>query len=287
MNDPSDTRLRQGKPSTTAQGAAEGRAAHQLLDRPLVFEDRLAVRVLGTGGEAKLRAELADHQTPLKRALRAQFVGRSRYAEDRLAAAVDEGTRQYVVLGAGLDTYACRHADGAVRVFEVDHPATQAWKRDRLTEIGLDIPASLAFAPIDFETEGLRDALSRAGFDHGARTFIACLGVSYYLQNEPFYETLRWAASLARDSKFVFDFMPPPSRQSAQMRAVVEQVAAKVTAQGEPLRSYFEPAELAGRMLALGFREAEDVTAAQVNAQYFEPVGSELRMGGYLMRACV
>ena len=287
MTDPDATRLRQGKPSATAQGAAEGRAAHQLLDRPLVFEDPLALRILGRDGEANLRAELANHQTPLMRALRGQFVGRGRYAEDALAAAVGRGTRQYVVLGAGLDTYACRHADGAVRVFEVDHPATQAWKRDRLTEIGLDIPASLAFAPIDFETEGLREALSRAGFDHSARTFIACLGVSYYLQNEQFYETLRWAASLARDSKFVFDFMPPPSRQSAQMRAVVEQVAAQVTAQGEPLRSYFEPAELAGRMLALGFREAEAVTAAQVNAQYFERLGSKLRMGGYLMRAGV
>lgn len=287
MTEPDTTRLRQGKPSTTAQGAAEGRAAHQLLDRPLVFEDRFAIRILGRDGEARLHAGLAEHQTPFRRALRAQFVGRGRYAEDRLAVAIGRGTRQYVVLGAGLDTYACRHADGAVKVFEVDHPATQAWKQARLAEVGIDMPASLSFAPIDFETEGLRDALCKGGFDHGAPAFVAWLGVSYYLQEEAFYATFRWAASLAAGSEIVLDFMPEPSQQSAPMRAALERVAANVTAQGEPLRSYFDPAELAGHALGLGFREAEVVIAGQVNAAYFEPLGSDLRMRGYLMRAIV
>jgi methyltransferase (TIGR00027 family) len=287
MTDPNQTRLRGGKPSTTAQGAAEGRAAHQLLDRPLIFEDRLAIRILGREGEAKLRAGLADHRAPFMRALRSQFVGRSRYAEDRVAAAISRGTRQYVVLGAGLDTYACRHADEKVRIFEVDHPATQAWKRDRLAEVGLDPPASLAFAPVDFESEGLGDALSKAGFDHAAPAFVAFLGVSYYLQADAFYESLRWAACLAAGSEIVFDFMPAPSQQSAQGRAVFEQVAARVASEGEPLRSTFEPAQLSERVLSLGFREAEVVTAGEVNAAYFEALGSDLRMRGYLMRACV
>ncbi len=287
MTDPDTTRLRQGKPSVTAQGAAEGRAAHQLLDQPLIFEDGLALRILGEEGEASLRAGLTRHQTPFMRALRGQFVGRSRYAEDALAAAVDDGARQYAILGAGLDTYACRHSDGPVRVFEVDHPATQAFKRDRLAEAGFGIPASLSFAPIDFETEGLRDALSRAGFDHGAQAFVACLGVTYYLQQEAFYETLSWVASLARGSRLVFDFISPPTEQSAQMRSVLEQLTPSVSQQGEPLRSYFEPTALAARMLDLGFREAHAVSAAQVNATYFEPSGSQLRMGGYLMRACI
>lgn len=287
VTDPDATRLRQGKPSATAQGAAEGRAAHQLLDRPLVFEDRLAVRVLGTGGEAKLRAELANHQTPLMRGLRGQFVGRGRYAEDALAAAVGRGTRQYVVLGAGLDTYAYRHAGSDVRVFEVDHPATQAWKRARLADVDIDVPMSLSFAPIDFEVQALPDGLSTAGFDKRAQAFVACLGVSYYVQAEAFYETLRWVALLAGGSEVAFDFMPPPAQLSAEARARFELVAAKVASHGEPIRSTFEPRQLRDRMLGLGFREAEVVTADQLNTRYFEPVGSELRMRGYLMHARV
>jgi methyltransferase (TIGR00027 family) len=279
--------LRQGKPSITAQGAAEGRAAHQLLDRPLIFEDRLALRILGKEGEAKLRSDLANHQAPLMRALRGQFVGRSRYAEDALAAAVGGGTRQYVVLGAGLDTYAYRHTGSAVRVFEVDHPATQAWKRERLAEVGIDVPTSLSFAPFDFGVQGLPDGLSKAGFDKREPTFVACLGVSYYLQAEAFHETLRWVASLAGSSELAFDFMPPQAQLSAQGRAAFEQVAAMVASHGEPVRSSFEPRQLSDRMLRLGFREAEVMTADEVNARSFEPVGSELRMRGYLMHARV
>jgi methyltransferase (TIGR00027 family) len=274
-------------PSTAAQGAAEGRAAHQLLDRPLIFEDRIALRILGEEGEAKLRSELTIHQTPLMRALRGQFVGRSRYAEDALATAIISGTRQYVILGAGLDTYAYRNAGNEARVFEVDHPATQAWKRNRLADVGIEVPTSLSFAPIDFEVQALPDGLSTAGFDKQAQAVVACIGVSYYVQAQAFYETLRWAASLPADSEIVFDFMPPPAQLSAQGRTAFEQVAAMVASHGEPLRSSFEPRQLSDSMLGLGFREGEVVTADQVNARYFQPVGSELRMRGYLMHARV
>ena len=140
---------------------------------------------------------------------------------------------------------------------------------------------------VDFETQRLGDALSEAGFDRNAPAFVAWLGVSYYLQEEAFYGTLGWAASLFAGSEIVFDFMPAPSQQSPQGRAMTEQVAARVASAGEPLRSYFEPAHLNERALNLGFCEAEVVTADQVNATYFEPLGSDLRMRGYLMRACV
>jgi methyltransferase (TIGR00027 family) len=279
--------LRQGVPSATAQGAAEGRAAHQLLDRPPIFEDRLAVRILGNDGETNLRANLANHQTPLMRALRGQFVGRGRYAEDALAAAVGRGVRQYVVLGAGLDTYAYRHAGSDVRVFEVDHPATQAWKRDRLAEVCIAVPTSLSFTPIDLEVQALPDGLATTGFDKRAQAFVACVGVSYYVRAEAFFGTLRWAASLRAGSEIVFDFMPPQAQLSAQGRAAMEQVAAMVASHGEPLRSSFEPRQLCDRMLGLGFREAEVATADQVNTRYFEPIGSDLRMRGYLMHARV
>jgi methyltransferase (TIGR00027 family) len=173
-----DLRLAQGEPSVTAQGAAALRAAHQLLDVPLVFEDPFAVRILGSDGEWALRNKLPSQQTPTARAMRALVVGRSRFAEDRLAQAVDLGVRQYVLLGAGLDTYALRHPDGPARVFEIDHPATQAWKRPRLLEIGVAPPACLTFIPVDFEKGTLQVGLADAGFDSSAPAMVAWLGVS-------------------------------------------------------------------------------------------------------------
>jgi len=280
-------RLSEGKPSTTAQGAAEGRAAHQLLDRPVVFEDAYALKILGPEGEAKLRAALAEQQTPLMRGLRGQFVGRGRFAEDKLAEAIGRGTRQYVVLGAGLDTYAYRYPDAELRVFEVDHQATQTWKRNRLAEAEIPLPKSLMLVPIDFQTGKLHDALTHAGFDERVPAFVACLGVSYYLEKEALYGTLRWAASLGPGSEIVLDFMPPPSsQQTADARAIMEQVAAKVAAQGEPLRSYFQPGEFAQAATNLGLK-VDIVTAAQINATCFEPVASDLRMRGYMLHARV
>jgi methyltransferase (TIGR00027 family) len=280
-------RLSEGKPSTTAHGAAEGRAAHQLLDRPIVFEDAFALKILGPEGEAKLRAELAEQQTPLMRGLRGQFVGRGRFAEDRLADATGRGTRQYIVLGAGLDTYAYRYPDAGFRVFEVDHPATQAWKRDRLAEAGMPLPKSLLLVPVDFETDKLRDELAAAGFDERMPAFVACLGVSYYLEKQVLHDTLRWAASLCPGSEIVLDFMPPPSpQQAADARAMMEKVAAKVAAQGEPLRSYFQPEEFTDAATNLGLK-VDIVTAAQINATYFESVASDLRMRGYMLHARV
>lgn len=280
-------RLSEGKPSTTAQGAAEGRAAHQLLDRPIVFEDAFALKILGPEGEAKLRAALVEQQTPLMRGLRGQFVGRGRFAEDMLAEAIGRGTRQYIVLGAGLDTYAYRCPDAELRVFEVDHPATQAWKRDRLVEAEIPLPKSLMLVPVDFQTGKLRDALTEAGFDGRMPAFVACLGVSYYLEKEALDGTLGWAASLGPGSELVLDFMPPPSpQQTADARAAMERVAARVAAQGEPLRSFLQPGEFATAATNLGL-EVDIVTAAQINATYFEPVGSDLRMRGYMLHARV
>jgi methyltransferase (TIGR00027 family) len=283
--------MREGVPSATAQGAAEGRAAHQLIDRPVVFEDPLALPILGKSGASKLHAEIGEHQTPFRRALRGQFVGRSRYAENRLAAAVRRDVRQYLVLGAGLDTYACRNPDGAVTVFEVDHPATQAWKRERLAEAGLAVPACLRFAAADFAAQApgaaLDAALAGTGFDAGQPAFVACLGVSYYLPREALDATLRWTAALASGSELVLDFMPPPEQHSEQARAALRRLAATVASQGEPLRSFFAPAEMAGRARAAGFAETEPVAAAAIDAVHFEPLGSEMRMRGYMLRAAL
>src|SRR5262245_39771935 len=142
--------LEAGEPSRTANGAALLRAAHQLLDRPLVFDDPIALRILGAEAVKQIALEADRFQTPVARALRAFPVAGSRYAEEELARVVKSGSAQYIVLGAGLDTFAYRNPHSGLRVFEVDHPATQAWKRKRLQEQGIEVPASLRFVAVDF-----------------------------------------------------------------------------------------------------------------------------------------
>src|SRR6185436_10266000 len=156
--------LAPGEPSRTARGAALQRAALQLLETPPVFEDPLALRIFGAEGVAWLGRNLDRYRTNSSRFMRAFLVMRSRYAEDELARAVAGGVQQYVVLGAGLDTFAYRNPHRNLRVFEVDHPSTQAWKRRRLQEQSIELPHSLTFAPVDFETQTLADGLRSAGF---------------------------------------------------------------------------------------------------------------------------
>jgi len=287
-SDDAQLRLAQGKPSVTAQGAAVLRAAHQLLDVPLVFEDPLAVRVLGSDGEQALRSRLPSQQTPTARAMRALVVGRSRFAEDRLAEGMELGVRQHLLLGAGLDTYACRHSHGPARVFEVDHPATQAWKRSRLTEVGLAPPACLTFVPVDFEKDNLQASLAGAGFDSSLPAVVAWLGVSVYLTEEAVFETLRWAASLAKGSELVFDFGARTLEGAdAELRDGLRATRVRVRARQEPWRTFFDPEELARRMRSLGFSDIETVSPDQLDRLYFLPVGSDLRMHTHLMRGRV
>jgi methyltransferase (TIGR00027 family) len=164
-----------GTPSRTARAAAAHRAAHQVLEQGRLFADPLALRILGDEAETVVREAEAD---PSKRRMRLFIAARTRFAEDALAAAVQRGVRQLVVLGAGLDTFAYRSPHGdRLRMFEVDHPATQAWKRQRLADAAIPVPDSLVFAPIDFESETLADGLAAAGFDPARQTFFTWLGV--------------------------------------------------------------------------------------------------------------
>lgn len=154
--------------SKTALRVAMRRAAHQVLDDPKIFDDPLALRVLGLeNSSAQDPNQKWLEETPLSRVLRASFAARSRYTEDELHAAIKQGVDQYVVLGAGLDTFAYRnpYPQHVLRVFEVDHPATQIWKRTRLEEAGILIPQTLSFSPVDFEKQTLEDGLRRTGFD--------------------------------------------------------------------------------------------------------------------------
>ena len=269
--------MEQGKPSRTAFSAAAHRAAHQIADRPLVFEDPLAVKVLGEGWAPD--AELLG-----RRPMRAHIVARSRLAEDALAAAYAKGLRQYLVLGAGLDTFAWRNPHAALRVFEADHPDTQAWKRDRWA--GAGTPDCLTFAPVDFERQSLTEGLAAAGLDLDAPLFVAWLGVVTYLTPEGFNATLGALAAISGGVELVFDYGQPPATLPPLVRAAYERRAAKLAAIGEPWLSFFEPAKLADRLSALGYAVTEDLGPDEINARYFDGRDDGLRvLAGRIVRA--
>ncbi len=169
------------------------RAAHQIHDaKPLVFEDPLAVRILGAEFADEVKRTPDSVKRPWSAGLRAFMVARARLAEDTLAVGVREhGVTQYVVLGAGLDTFACRNASAELRVFEVDHPATQAWKQQMLNAAGIVVPQTAHFVAVDFEQDSLRAKLAAAGFDFAQPAVTAWLGVVPYLTQEAFRATLR------------------------------------------------------------------------------------------------
>jgi methyltransferase (TIGR00027 family) len=263
-------RLGEGDPSATAFRVAVRRAAHQLLERPTVFPDPMALSVIGEDAANRLRQSLQEQQTPWNRAMRAFMAARSRYAEDRLAFAHGIGVRQYVVLGAGLDTFALRNPYPDLQVFEVDHPSTQAWKRERLEASGTAAPPNLAFAPVDFQNQALADGLSAAGFDPGRPAFVSWLGVTMYLTEEAAFETLAFVAGLPAGSEIVFDFLVTPEKMSLASRAAAELLARSVAALGEPFRSAFDPDQLVRGLLTNGYSQAETLGAEELNRLYFE-----------------
>ncbi|MEA1651753.1 SAM-dependent methyltransferase [Nitrospirillum sp. BR 11164] len=269
-----------GRPSRTALAVAALRAAHQLVDAPALFADPVALPILGPDAEARIRNDEARLRAPPARFLRASLVARSRFAEDGLAVAVAAGVDQYVVLGAGLDTFAYRNPYPDLRVFEVDHPATQAWKRSTLKAAGIVPPADVAYAAIDFERDTLADGLTRAGFDWGRRAFVAWLGVTMYLTRDAILDTLRRVATLPAGSAIVFDYSLPPDRLTEVHRATFQAMADRAAAEGEPWRSFFTPDALAADLRRLGYGAVEDVGPAELNPRYFAGRADGLVLGG-------
>jgi len=225
------------RPSRTALGVARRRAAHQLLDDPLVLDDPLALPILGAEQRALLEASVrrrvppSPEQHPVARALRAFLVARARYTEETLAEAATAGVRQYVVLGAGLDTFAYRSPLPSVRVFEIDHPATQAWKLERLAEAGIrvpDGPTGVAFVPVDFHRDQLDERLVTAGFRPDEPAVFGWLGVTMYVTAESVMEVLRYAMGRPAGSAIVFDYALAPARMNHLQRVVHQQMAERV-----------------------------------------------------------
>jgi methyltransferase (TIGR00027 family) len=281
--------MQEGKFSRTAQRVAIRRAAHQLLDQPRVLDDPLALRIIGVDAAEALRSNPKENHT-FSRAFRAFMAARSRYAEDELARAVAHGVGQYVALGAGLDTFAYRNPHAGLRVFEVDHPDTQVWKREQLQTAGIAIPPSLTFVPIDFEKQTLADGLGRAGFKRDAAAFFSWLGVTPYLTREACTTTLSFIGKMPADSAVVFDFAVDRALLNPGQRQALDALSQRVARYGEPFQLFFDPGKLQDELKSLGFHRTEFLQGKEINARYFSDRkdGLLVRGGiGHLMGAWV
>jgi methyltransferase (TIGR00027 family) len=281
--------MQEGKFSRTAQRVAIRRAAHQLLDEPRVLDDPLALRIIGADAAAALRSDAKENHA-FARAFRAFMAARSRFAEDELARAVERGVTQYVILGAGLDTFAYRNPHPGLRVLEIDHPATQAWKREQLQAAGIPIPPSLTFVPVDFEHQTLASVLARSGLNTNAPAFFSWLGVTPYLTREACMTTLTVVARMPAGSGVVFDFAIDRALLNPGQRQALDALSARVARYGEPFQLFFDPVKLQHELKTLGFHRTEFLQSAQINARYFKdrPDGLCVRGGlGHLMSAWV
>lgn len=259
--------MQQGQPSRTAERVALERAAHQILDVPRVLEDPLAIRLIAPAQRAELERHPARHDRSLvSKPTRALVVARTRIAEDTLASS---GATQYVLLGAGLDTFAYRNPLPGVRVFEVDHPSTQALKRERLAAAGIPLPASLTYVGCDFSRDRVPEVLTAAGFDRFKPSVFAWLGVVMYLERAEIHDTLRYIATMPRGSAIIFDYVQPPEESRWLDRIVYRIVLARLVQMGEPWNSFLRPAALQSDLRSFGFSAVEDLSGADLNARYF------------------
>lgn len=273
--------MQEGIPSRTAFRVALRRAAHQILDSPKVLDDPLAVPIVGEA-IAEIRPGVARLQSPIAKNLRAFMVARSRYAEDQLAACVACGVRQYLILGAGLDTSAYRGISAAnpLRTFEVDHPHTQAWKKERLHAASIAIPAGVSFVPVDFERQNLQAELEAAGFRTDQPAFVSWLGVVPYLTMQAAAHTFAFLGRFPEGSGVAFDYAVPPSSLGLLERIAVSALSRHVARAGEPFRLFFVPAELDEFLKGHRFRRTEQLTSKEINERYFAARGDNLRVTG-------
>jgi methyltransferase (TIGR00027 family) len=264
--------------SKTALRVALRRAAHQLHDSPLVFDDPVAVPILGAAYVEELSRTPLRADRPFSTALRAFIVARSRYAEDHLARAVEAGVRQYVLLGAGLDTFAYRNPYPQLRVFEVDHPATQQWKRELLQSSRIATPETTNYAPVDFESQSLAGQLHEAGFDAHAPAFFAWLGVVPYLTLQAFRATLGFISAQPTGSGLVLDYSQPRAVLPPLEQLAHDSLSSRVEQAGEPFQLFFTPPEIAAELSL--FRNLEDLGAPEINARYFAGRADHLAVRG-------
>jgi methyltransferase (TIGR00027 family) len=265
-------------PDSTAVRVALWRALHVEIDPPPhVFEDEIGLRLADPDDAWRLRGDM--HPVGTSR-FRASIVARARFVEDLVTEQPGHDVTQYVILGAGLDTFAQRRPEIASRlqIFEVDQPGTQSWKRERLLELGFDLPDWLRFVAVDFGAdESWWERLVAAGFDADRPAIVASAGVTMYLTREANAATLRQVASLAPGSTLVTTFLLPPALLDDEDRAGLEGAERGARASGTPFISFFEPEEMLALARDAGFREARHVSAADLNQRYFAGRSDGLR----------
>lgn len=266
--------MEKGQASRTALRVAIRRAAHQLIDKPRVLEDPIAVRLIGP--EYARDMERAMHS--VARDFRLFMSSRSRYTEDRLAESVAGGVSQYVILGAGLDTFAYRNPFGHLLVFEVDFPATQEWKRAVLARAKVELPANLTFVPLDFEHKTLAEGLAEAGVNAEEPTFFGWLGVVPYLTRDAFRSTLETIGRFPAGSSVTFDYAFPPETLSPERRQVFDMLAKRVEAAGEPFRLFFTTDAMEDELRRAGFHRSEQADSDRLNELYFVGRADGLRL---------
>lgn len=261
--------MQTGQASRTALGVARRRAVHQLLDRPPVLADPIAIPILGPEFEIDAIRNDPRQQHPVARVFRAFMAVRSRYAEDNLAAAVASGVAQYVILGAGLDTFAYRNPFPQIRVFEVDFPATQQWKRSLLHTAGIPEPTNLTFVPLDFEHHTLQEGLAEVGFDGSLPAFFCWLGVVPYLTLRAFRTTIDLIAGMPTGSGVILDYALSAEDLSPARQRTRQALADRVAAVGEPFQLFFRSEQLENELKTAGFQRIEQLDAEETNTRYF------------------
>jgi methyltransferase (TIGR00027 family) len=256
-------------PDNTAVRVAMWRALHVEVDPlPHIFEDEVGLKLVAPDAGWRDRPDMSAFTRPF----RASIVARARFIEDLVEEQTDLGVGQYVILGAGLDTFAQRRPEFASRlqVFEIDQPGPQAWKRERLFDLGFGIPSFLRLVPVDFEAgDAWWERLAAAGFDLGRAAIIASTGVSMYLTRQAIAATLRQIATLPPGSTLAMSFMLPIEMADPQLRAGFERAAAGARANGTPFISFFTPAEMLQAASEAGFKVVQHVSAAALAQRYF------------------
>jgi methyltransferase (TIGR00027 family) len=267
--------------SNTAYGTLFMRGVHQLLDaKPLILDDSAALTLLGEDAVRHIKNSRDHHQTLEARALRTHVVLRSRFTEDRLAEAVGRGITQYVILGAGFDTFAYRQPvwAKALKIFEVDQPATQAQKQLRLKQANMSLPPNLSFAGIDFEHESLYDGLLRNRVSFTEPSFFSWLGVTMYLKENAIDAVLRTIAQFPAISEITFTFSQPQDTLSAQESSFHASLSKIVSGAGEPFVSFFTPAAIKIKLHRAGFKTIAFLSKEEAEERYLHQRPSDLHI---------
>ena len=254
------------EPSRTALKIARQRAAHQVLDHGSILYDPFAMKILREDENDVLQFA---NKHPLASIGRLFTAARSRIAEDALARAVERGVRQIVILGAGLDTFGLRNPHGALEIciHEVDHPATQAWKRERLAQAQIALPPWLILVPVDFERDDMGKKLAAAGIQQNSPAFFTWLGVVPYLTQDAISRTLDYTSSI-QNSEVVFDYMEPPEAFSEELRQLEKKRDEQLEKMGERSVSRFEPAGIAAILRSNGFSAIEDINFQEIKSRF-------------------